>query len=361
MRKFLDSRMEIISKLLALELHWGIKRFFTKSVQVLAVGFLLPLEIKIINPFLKFLGVTPRTTRIIRQLRKGRIAATDVGYSRETAWEQILLERNIMAKKPTAVEVGLVEKQIDKLDLLSEDKVCLVDIGCGAGLKALQIIKMLRRHDVNIVKYVAFDGQGLLAEAAEQFVYQEMNLRTERVVGDILQLRYDSLHFGEGTRPVFLFLGNTIEILDLEKVNRVLAQLAQRGTVLLGVRYRKVGVGGKKDVLKLKRFYTRWQPYILSRLPRKFRTFSTIHHRWYEKRTSIRQGVEIQLPKSARKAMKLSKKCWVQLVPTTRFRTLKQIESSLRSYCSVLSKDFRVVENNIQDQMVVYVLGRKDI
>ena len=219
-------------------------------------------------------------------------------------------------------------------------------------------LNILKRNGLKVIKYTAVDSQHGLVNEAANLIKKKACIKTEKVVHDILKLNAINLTINIKCKPLFIFLGNTVATFPPHKINAVLNSLTQHH-LILGLRFRREGLSGKKDINRIKKFYISIPQYFLNRLPNWFNTYITLDHRWDKKRSYLKHGAVVKFPTVIRKVMQLPKSFWVQIDYPTHIRTLSQIKCGLEPFFSISSYKARVDIKDIHNQMSVFILAKK--
>lgn len=347
---------QIAKRIWSVELNIGIKRSLSYLHKNVNIALLSKAFIARLFATLNLDKVLPYSPFLL-QIKNKKIKTSSFGYPRKLAKSWVELEKKTLSKLELA-EIVLIEKQFKKLNLSRNDKVYVVDIGSGAGLKGCYFVNILKRNGVKVIKYIAVDSQHSLVNEATNLINKNTGVKTKKVVHDILKLHEIDFAFNKKYKPLFIFLGNTVETFPSYKINAALKSLTQH-RLILGLRFRRKGLSGKKDVERVKKFYTSLPQFFLNRLPKWFHTYITLDHRWDEKRSLLKHRATVELPTVIRNILQLPTSFWVQIDHPTYFRTLSQIKYGLKPFYSILSYKARVDIKDIHNQMAVFILTKK--
>lgn len=154
-------------------------------------------------------------------------------------WIKICESKNVHASND---EVSILYKLVPSV-LKRAESVDIIDLGCGDGNKAAQLIKLLLKKKLfTINKYIAVDINPLLLEVAVKRVtrtnpsFPEEKCRKARITFEKLRKK----NFNSSNNRIFLFLGNTFNNFEVESIMKTMERFTSQGDILaLGVKCRK--------------------------------------------------------------------------------------------------------------------------
>jgi hypothetical protein len=347
----------------SIELNLGIKKKLKQNKLKIENKLIAPILIiyyKILNKY----NFCLKKRNLLKNIKNGYIPISSEGYSPNATKKWINLE-NQVSRQSLSIEINLLKEQILTLKKNLPKELCLIDLGTGIGKKGVKFVQLLLDEGFHITKYIAFDGQLLLAESAAKLVKQETNIETDVIVGDLMNI--DNINFTQNNckNYLFLFLGNTIEVdTDPNKIYHVLeAVIKKYKYLILGIRFSKSGQHKNKDIKKLKAFYkipSMLYPYsdFFTTIPKLFHKYIQISHKWQKDDNCLIRGINIKLPTKIRQALKIPKNHWVKFGQPIYFRTIKQNLLNLKKF-NIVSYKTKQNPKNIWDQMALFIISKR--
>jgi histidine-specific SAM-dependent methyltransferase len=179
------------------------------------------------------------------QGNKSEINLTDAKFcymTKEQAeeWIRIGTFHNVHTLSP---EMELISQHCATLDLLSEPKINLVDLGCGDGRKIPTIMNMLSPR-CNIDSFLAIDACKYLLDAALSYIMKNTDLSPnscKAYMADFEDLKAANIisHISDSAR-LYTFLGNTFNNFPRKKITNVLNRiLRKKDALFIGVKTRR--------------------------------------------------------------------------------------------------------------------------
>lgn len=145
-----------------------------------------------------------------------------------------------------STENSLIKENILEVFPKTRKSLVIVDIGCGDGRKAAQVISDLLSKGHSVSKYVAVDFSKRLVDSAIELVTSKTRLSEENCISACVALEKwsDSLkqswEISENEEVVYLFVGNTFNNFESEEILGILLRIVkQREKILIGIKCRK--------------------------------------------------------------------------------------------------------------------------
>jgi hypothetical protein len=354
---------KLFSSVFKIKLNLGIKTKAKNFNSVVERKIFFPISIKLLYPVLSLTGFFPGTISLIDEIRDGKVTGAREIYPDRLALNWIHQERKVRSKKINDImEVSLIKKQVNKLDF-SREKVCLVDLGCGGGLKGAKIIEIFDRCGIKVEKYYALDNQKIFAEAAAKYVSDQTGVYSEKMAVDMFNLKNMNFDFPSDCLPIFTLLDSTAEMLPLDKINPIIKFICDNYLLMVGVRFSRSGSERSTDVDRLISFYENCSFYFYSQLGITlpfFKKYLLLDHRWDNKNSSLIRGMRVNFPRAVSEYLKIEEGQWFQIGNSMRFRTLVQLKKYFRKFGSIVALNYNHTKDSedISKQMAVFTVGK---
>lgn len=158
--------------------------------------------------------------------------------SEQQADEWIKIGRSVNVHT-LSTENRLLKNNFQNIFPTKKRPLVIVDLGCGNGRKAVQLIVDLLESGYTIRKYVAVDVNQKLINAAIRLVVENTTLTKDACISacssfeDLFIESQKSWGKSDEATVVYLLLGNTFNNFERDRIIKLLVRLVRKGEILL--------------------------------------------------------------------------------------------------------------------------------